>query len=117
MDEQQIETNKGIPWLSEIPLLGWLFKYKGSKVVKRNLVLFIKPTIILNDAVATGISYSKYSRLRSEQLRLRGGDSFFADSVPVLDNLGVSEDDLEGIIQESLESAKQIVKQDASLSQ
>lgn len=39
------ENEAGVPWLSKIPLLGWLFK-KESKVASQNeLLIFITPTI------------------------------------------------------------------------
>jgi hypothetical protein len=35
-----------VPLLGDIPILGWLFKYKSSKVEKVNLMIFITPYII-----------------------------------------------------------------------
>jgi len=35
-----------VPFLGDIPILGWLFKYKTSRVEKTNLMIFITPTII-----------------------------------------------------------------------
>jgi general secretion pathway protein D len=35
-----------VPLLGDIPILGWLFKYKTSKVEKTNLMIFITPHII-----------------------------------------------------------------------
>jgi general secretion pathway protein D len=35
-----------VPLLGDIPILGWLFKYKTSKVEKVNLMIFITPYII-----------------------------------------------------------------------
>ena len=40
------EAMSGVPWLSEIPVLGWLFKYKTVSNDKRELLIFVTPRII-----------------------------------------------------------------------
>jgi type IV pilus assembly protein PilQ len=40
------ETEQGIPWLMKIPILGWLFKNQETMITKRELLIFITPTII-----------------------------------------------------------------------
>jgi type IV pilus assembly protein PilQ len=46
-----IETDgtEGVPWLSEIPVLGWLFKTESRKKQKRELLIFVTPNIIGED--------------------------------------------------------------------
>jgi len=36
----------GVPFFSEIPYLGWLFKYEIKKKVTREILIFITPRII-----------------------------------------------------------------------
>ena len=36
----------GIPWVSKIPILGWLFKSQGKKDEKEELLIFITPQIV-----------------------------------------------------------------------
>ncbi|HPJ96755.1 MAG TPA: hypothetical protein PK022_05560, partial [Syntrophales bacterium] len=36
----------GIPWLSKIPVLGWLFKSEGTDVDERELMIFVTPKIV-----------------------------------------------------------------------
>jgi len=48
-----------VPLLGDIPLLGWLFKYKTSKVEKVNLMIFITPYIIKNEQDAEAITKRK----------------------------------------------------------
>ena len=45
-----------VPFLGDIPLLGWLFKYKNTKVEKTNLMIFITPYIIKNEHDAAEIT-------------------------------------------------------------
>ena len=40
------ETMSGVPWLSKIPVLGWLFKYKTTSTTKRELLIFVTPRIV-----------------------------------------------------------------------
>lgn len=39
-------TVTGIPWLSRIPVIGWLFKNKVERTVKNELLIFLTPTIV-----------------------------------------------------------------------
>jgi len=36
----------GVPWLSQIPVLGWLFKYEYVEKTKRELLIFLTPRIV-----------------------------------------------------------------------
>ncbi len=40
----------GIPWLSKIPVLGWLFKSEATTKKRKQLMVFITPKIIKDDA-------------------------------------------------------------------
>ncbi len=42
----------GVPWLSKIPLLGWLFKFEEVQKIKRELLIFVTPRIIKADEAA-----------------------------------------------------------------
>ena len=41
----------GVPWLSKLPVLGWLFKSEATKKEGRKLMIFVTPRIIKDDAV------------------------------------------------------------------
>jgi len=41
-----------VPWIAKIPLLGWLFKYENVEKGKKELLIFVTPKIIKDDAVA-----------------------------------------------------------------
>lgn len=55
------ETESKVPLLGDIPLLGWLFKSKSTKHVKRNLMVFLRPTIVLDKQKATDLTHDKYN--------------------------------------------------------
>lgn len=69
--EETRENTQGVPGISRIPLLGQLFKSRASSRGKRNLMVFLRPTILRDAAAEQAISSEKYNFLRSEQIRLR----------------------------------------------
>jgi len=44
--DTQSNTVTGIPYLSRVPVLGWLFKNKVEAVAKQELLIFLTPTIV-----------------------------------------------------------------------
>ncbi len=68
-DDVEEVVNK-VPLLGDIPLLGALFRAKSEKMTKRNLLLFLQPTIVRDDAAANRVSRRKYDQMRSLSLRI-----------------------------------------------
>jgi general secretion pathway protein D len=56
-------TESKVPFLGDIPLLGWLFKYNTTKVEKVNLMIFITPYIVKNAQDAQDITMRKADAL------------------------------------------------------
>jgi len=46
------ENTSGVPWLKDIPVLGWLFKGEGKGESMDETLIFITPTILKPQAVA-----------------------------------------------------------------
>jgi type IV pilus assembly protein PilQ len=44
--DTQSNNVSGIPYLSRVPVLGWLFKQKTEAVAKQELLIFLTPTIV-----------------------------------------------------------------------
>jgi general secretion pathway protein D len=57
-DNVTSSTSK-VPLLGDIPILGWLFKFKTTRVEKTNLMIFITPYIIKNETEAADITKKK----------------------------------------------------------
>ena len=74
ISDQEDEFATKIPLLGDIPLLGSLFRYKNKQKSKTNLMIFLRPTILRDAAVTTGISTGKYSFMRGLQMESRGLD-------------------------------------------
>ncbi|WP_422139275.1 type II secretion system secretin GspD [Endozoicomonas sp. ALC020] len=71
LDEDVQESVSKVPLLGDIPYLGALFRSTSSEVKKRNLMVFLRPTIIRDDNILTSISGKKYSYMRARQLDRR----------------------------------------------
>lgn len=69
-------TRQGVPGLSSIPGLGRLFRADAKNNVKRNLLVFIHPTIVGDTADIRRLSQQRYDRLYSLQLALDGDGTF-----------------------------------------
>jgi len=85
------ETVSKVPGLGDIPLLGNLFKFRKSNVLKRNLMVFLRPVILRDANAENTISQEKYNFLRTEQLQVREhrGNLVRDDEQPLLPPPGV----------------------------
>ena len=77
IDDQINDTREKVPFLGDIPLLGSLFRYRTTRKNKRNLMVFLHPTILRDPETADYYSRSKYDDLRSAQLGLFGQEEDF----------------------------------------
>ena len=86
IDEQVQESESKVPLLGDIPFIGRLFKSTSSTISKRNLMVFIRPTIIRDDHTLTEISGRKYGYMRARQLdrAAKGVDLMPHARIPVL---------------------------------
>ncbi|WP_376707892.1 type II secretion system secretin GspD [Parashewanella spongiae] len=93
INEEVQESVQKVPFLGDIPILGHLFKSSSSRKVKRNLMVFIKPTIIRDGVTMEGIAGRKYNYFRALQLKQReqGVNLMPNTQVPVLDEWDQSE--------------------------
>ena len=80
------ESERKVPILGDIPLLGRLFKSTSTSRSKKNLVIFLKPTIIRTYADMQDIANSKFRLLKAEQI-LRTKKGRPSPDLTVLENL------------------------------
>lgn len=89
---EQTDTLRGskVPLLGDIPVAGRLFRSDGKASVRRNLMVFLRPTIVRSKEDARDLTDQKYLYVRGQEL-MRGVtpegsiDHFVAD---VLGNAG-----------------------------
>jgi general secretion pathway protein D len=66
-DNMQDGVDK-VPGLGDIPLIGGLFRYKTTNHVKRNLMVFIRPTIIRNNEQSVNLAVDRYDYIRNAEI-------------------------------------------------
>jgi len=66
-DNLQEKVSK-VPLLGDIPLLGALFRDKNTTKTKTNLMVFIHPVILRDEAVAAQYTTGKYNYIREKQI-------------------------------------------------
>ncbi len=68
--QDKSESTQGVPWLSHIPLLGWLFKREQNTDEKRTLYIFLTPYILYDYGFG---DYREATRTRKNEIdQLRG---------------------------------------------
>lgn len=67
MDDSSKQEVSKVPFLGDIPLIGQLFRYTSNEKNKRNLMVFIRPTIIRDDEVYRSLSKDKYTGFKEMQ--------------------------------------------------
>lgn len=88
IDDQINDTREKVPFLGDVPLLGSLFRYRTTRKNKRNLMVFLHPTILRDPETADFYSRSKYDDLRGAQLGLFDQDEDFNERIrPTLPEL------------------------------
>ena len=48
------KSEKGVPWLSKIPILGWFFKKESKSDIQNELLIFITPSVYKGAEQASG---------------------------------------------------------------
>ena len=68
IDDNLQDGVEKVPGLGDIPLLGGLFRYKTHNHVKRNLMVFLRPTIIRNNEQSANLAVDRYDYIRNAQI-------------------------------------------------
>nr|WP_263450349.1 type II secretion system secretin GspD [Klebsiella michiganensis] len=72
LDKSVTDSVDKVPVLGDIPVLGYLFRSNSKKVSRRNLMLFIRPSIIRDRDQYRHASADKYHAFNQEQIQKRG---------------------------------------------
>lgn len=64
MSDNVSKQDDRVPILGDIPYIGNLFKYRTKKGVKRNLLVFLRPTVLRNTDQSNAISLNRYDYIR-----------------------------------------------------
>ena len=87
IDDDVQESVKKVPFLGDIPLLGRLFKTTSITRTKRNLMVFLRPTIVRNSEDVRAISNRKYNYFQAIENDLINSGKMVPDSTILKDLL------------------------------
>ena len=66
-EDVQESVNK-VPLLGDIPIVGALFRSSAKSVQKRNLMVFLRPTILRDSVTTKDLSQEKFNLIRAKQI-------------------------------------------------
>ncbi|ENY82654.1 type II secretion system secretin GspD [Sphingopyxis sp. MC1] len=89
LNDDERKTIERIPLLSDIPLIGELFKSRSRSRAKTNLMVFIRPTILKNAEDNAALTARRYGYIRDFQLRRNPGEEPAIDTL-VRDYMGTT---------------------------
>lgn len=86
IDEDVQESVQKVPLLGDIPLLGHLFKSTSNTKRKRNLMVFLRPTIVRDGQLMNDLSKEKYNFIRAIEINKQeaGLELMSDDKLPIL---------------------------------
>lgn len=70
MSDDRSQVKSQVPILGDIPIAGELFKSRRESQVKRTLFVFLKPTVLRDQAAAKAVTDAKYARTRYDEAML-----------------------------------------------
>ncbi len=70
IEDSVTENTQAVPFLSRIPLLGWLFKYRTEKKTKTNLMVFLRPVIVRGPEDSYNFTSSRYAHIHAEEKKI-----------------------------------------------
>ena len=65
MEETEQETQQGIPFLSKIPVLGYLFRYTEMATVKKELIIIVTPRVVADRTEADMLTRDYMDQLKN----------------------------------------------------
>ncbi len=67
IDETRDLVESGVPFLKDIPLLGYLFKSESTRRLRTELAIFVTPYVVFNDEDAADLLQRERGRLQQQE--------------------------------------------------
>lgn len=64
IQSDQVKIRSKVPFFGDIPLIGLLFRQTRDRVIRRNLIVFLRPTVLRNQAAVAKITDKKYAGIQ-----------------------------------------------------
>lgn len=73
LEDSVTTTTNAVPGLSEIPLLGALFRYDSRARTKKNLMVFLRPYVVRDKRDSANVTVNRYDYMRRLQSQAQPG--------------------------------------------
>ena len=80
IDQRETRSESEVPFLGDIPILGWFFQAKSRQSTKRNLMVLLRPVIIRTDEDARAVTAQVYNYVNSDAVIRDGRGDTTLDS-------------------------------------
>jgi len=67
VQDSTVTSVEKVPLLGDIPFLGALFRYDRRRLVKSNLMVFLRPMVLRDSAAYGGLTAERYRQIQAEQ--------------------------------------------------
>ncbi|SPJ18829.1 Type II and III secretion system protein [Burkholderiales bacterium] len=84
ISDQTNENQYKVPLLGDIPLLGYLFRYDTREHIKTQTMVFLRPTVIRDEAASGTVASDRYDYIRNALAQAQ------PEHHPVLGNYGIA---------------------------
>jgi general secretion pathway protein D len=74
ISDSRTKSNSGVPWLKDIPVLGYLFRSDSIQNLRTELVIMMRPTVLPTPSVAAKVAEverNKLSGVKQAELEIR----------------------------------------------
>jgi general secretion pathway protein D len=92
IEEKSTQTDSAVPWLSQIPGLGWLFKQRTRSESKKNLMVFLTPNVVRSEQDMQHIWSDKKKRMSRLSYGVKGKVEPMSGPFQVFDPVRVNVD-------------------------
>ncbi|MDQ7988214.1 MAG: type II secretion system secretin GspD [Candidatus Dactylopiibacterium sp.] len=82
IEDRQNNADNSVPLLSDIPILGQLFRYRSREHQKVNLMVFLRPTVLRDGEANARLANQRYDYLRARQGEYNPAQSWVLPDVP-----------------------------------
>jgi general secretion pathway protein D len=86
IENDYTDGTSGVPWLSQIPILGALFRYDNSSRTKTNLLVFLRPYVLRDKGQDQEITASRMQFMEGKQSQFKPSTMLLP--VPEMPKLG-----------------------------
>jgi general secretion pathway protein D len=76
IEDRTNNSEQRVPLLSSIPGIGWLFRFENRERRRTNLMVFLRPVVIRDEAASADVAANRYEYMRTQTQDARKPDNW-----------------------------------------